>query len=176
MVDQMNEMELAMVRLKRILIATDFSETSDAALAYARQLAHAFGSTLHVLHVAGDVLAAAVGTEMYAADFVAMQRDVDEAARKQLDAIVTDEDRHTLAAQAIVRTSNSPAQEIVAYAHDAQIDLIVLGTHGRAGMAHLFLGSVAEHVVRTAACPVLTVRGAVSATVATRTEQTAAHA
>ena len=53
-----------MPMLEQILIATDFSETSEAALAYARQLAHAFGSRLHVLHVANSVLAAAIGTEM----------------------------------------------------------------------------------------------------------------
>jgi nucleotide-binding universal stress UspA family protein len=167
---------LSMIAIKHILIATDFSETSDAALAYARQLAHMFASTLHVLHVAGNVIEAAVGTEMYAADFVGMQREVEQAAREQLDVVVTDDDRRTLAVRAVVRTSNSPAQEIVAYAKDAKVDLIVLGTHGRGGVAHLFLGSVAERVVRTASCPVLTVRGYVSTSPASRIEEAAVHA
>jgi nucleotide-binding universal stress UspA family protein len=64
----------------------------------------------------------------------------------------------TIGADTVIVTSNSPARSIVAYAKDAQIDLIVLGTHGRGGVAHLFMGSVAERVVRTAPCPVLTVR------------------
>jgi nucleotide-binding universal stress UspA family protein len=165
-----------MTTIKHILIATDFSETSDAALAYARQLAHVFGSTLHVLHVAGNVIETAIGTELYAADFVAMQREVEEAAQKQLEVVVTDDDRRTLAARTILRTSNSPAQEIVAYAQEAKVDLIVLGTHGRGGVAHIFLGSVAERVVRTAPCPVLTVRGQVSTSPALRVEDAAAHA
>ncbi len=165
-----------MVALKHILIAIDFSETSNAAFFYARQLAYAFRSTLHVLHVAGNVLESAVGTEMYTADFVGMQEEVTEAAHQQLEAVVTDEDRRALNAKAIVRTSNSPAHEIVGYARDAKIDLIVVGTHGRGGLAHAFLGSVAERVVRTAPCPVLTVRGTLSASGTKRTEQVAAHA
>ena len=78
--------------------------------------------------------------------------------RKQLDRIVTEEDRQMLAAKIIVMMSNNAAQAITSYANDAQVDLIVVGTHGRGGMAHLFMGSVAERVVRTAPCPVLTVR------------------
>jgi nucleotide-binding universal stress UspA family protein len=58
----------------------------------------------------------------------------------------------------VIRTSDTPADEIVKYAQAETIDLIVLGTHGRPGVAHLFMGSVAEKVVRTAPCPVLTLR------------------
>jgi nucleotide-binding universal stress UspA family protein len=100
---------------------------------------------------------------MYGIDVVAMQQEVDAAGRKQLDAIVTPDTRHTLDVETVLRTSNSPADEIVTYAREASIDLIVLGTHGRGGMAHMLLGSVAERVVRTAPCPVLTVRGAAAA-------------
>jgi nucleotide-binding universal stress UspA family protein len=57
-----------------------------------------------------------------------------------------------------MRKSDNPADEIVQYARSEDIDLIVMGTHGRMGIAHLLLGSVAEHVVRAAACPVLTMR------------------
>jgi universal stress protein A len=147
-----------MITLKNILVATDFSEASEVALTYARQLAHAFGSTLHVLHVVGDVMAGAIGNEGYTINFVALQGEVEEAARKLLDAVVTDEDRRTLAAKTIVRTSSAPAQAIMSYAGDAHIDLIVVGTHGRGAMAHLLMGSVAERVVRIASCSVLTVR------------------
>jgi nucleotide-binding universal stress UspA family protein len=164
-----------MTAIKNVLIATDFSEPSIEALAYGRQLAHAFSSRLHILHVTGDI-AASAGTEMYGLDVIAMQQEVDAAARRQLDAIVTPDDRRTLDVETVLRTSNSPAQQIVAYARDASIDLIVLGTHGRGGMAHLLLGSVAERVVRTAPCPVLTVRDVVTVPASTQAAHVVAHA
>ena len=71
---------------------------------------------------------------------------------------LTDADRRDLDALAVVRISDAPADEIVGYARDEGMDLIVMGTHGRKAVAHLLLGSVAERVVRTAPCPVLTVR------------------
>jgi len=76
----------------------------------------------------------------------------------QIDQRLTDEDRRELHATPVVRVSDSPAEEIVQYARDHDIDLIVMGTHGRKNVAHLFIGSVAERVVRDAPCPVLTVR------------------
>jgi nucleotide-binding universal stress UspA family protein len=68
------------------------------------------------------------------------------------------EDRRDLHSKAVVLTSTTPALSIVQYARDAKVDLIVVGTHGRGAVAHLFLGSVAERVVRMAPCPALTVR------------------
>jgi nucleotide-binding universal stress UspA family protein len=146
-----------MITLKNVLVAIDFGEASETVLAYGRELARRFGATLHVLHVAENVVASAAGVEGFTVDLVALQREVEVSARKRLDAIVTDDDRRTLAATAVVQTSNSPALSIVSYARDAHIDLIIVGTHGRGGMAHLFMGSVAERVLRTARCPVLTV-------------------
>jgi nucleotide-binding universal stress UspA family protein len=165
-----------MMTLKNIVVATDFSEASEAALAYGRDLARAFGATLHVLHVAGNVIAAAIGVEGYTTDFVALQREVEESARKHLDALVTEQDRQILTAKTIVLTSNSPAQSIVSYAKDAHIDLVIVGTHGRGGMAHLLMGSVAERVVRTAPCAVLTVRGLLGESKLPEAGQIAAHA
>lgn len=147
-----------MILLKHILVATDFSEPSEAAFAYGRELARTFHAKLVVLHVAEDVAARAYGADGFVFFEPTLQRDIEAGAQKQLDALLCDEDRTVLSAQTIVRTSNSPAAAIVDYARDADIDLIVIGTHGRGGMAHLLLGSVAERVVRTAPCPVLTVR------------------
>jgi nucleotide-binding universal stress UspA family protein len=157
-----------MMTLKNILVATDFSEASAAALVYARELAHAFKSALHVLHVSDNVIAGAIGVEGYTTDWPALQREVDDAARKQLDRIVTEKDRQTLAAKTIVMMSSSPAEAITSYASDAQVDLIIVGTHGRGGMAHLLMGSVAERVVRTAPCPVLIARQTASATASSK--------
>ena len=146
-----------MIILENVLVAIDFGEDSDTVLAYGRELARRFGATLHVLHVAENVVARAVGIEGRTADLAALQQEVEAAARTRLDAIVSDDDRRMLAAKAVVQTSNSPALAIVSYARDAHVDFIVVGTHGHGRMAHLFIGSVAERVVRTARCPVLTV-------------------
>jgi nucleotide-binding universal stress UspA family protein len=147
-----------MILLKQILVATDFSEPSDAALAYGRELARTFGAQLQVLHVAENIAARAYGADGFVFVEPELQRDVEAAARKQLDAIVGDEDRQTLRAVTTVITANSPAGAIVEFAQEHAIDLVVMGTHGRGAVAHLLMGSVAERVVRTAPCPVLTVR------------------
>ena len=78
--------------------------------------------------------------------------------RRQLEALISDEDRERLRAEAVVLTDSSPARAINTFAKDAGVDLIVMGTHGRGAITHLLMGSVAERVVRTAPCPVLTVR------------------
>jgi len=147
-----------MVTLKRILVATDFGEAADVAFAYGRELARAFGASLDVLHVADNLLARGLAVEGYLTSFPDLQRDVETSAARQLDALVCDEDRALVGARTIVRTSTSPALAIVEYAREAQVNLIIMGTHGRGAMAHLLMGSVAERVVRTAPCPVLTVR------------------
>jgi nucleotide-binding universal stress UspA family protein len=146
-----------MIALKNVLVATDFSEPSDAALAYGRELARAFGSTLHVLHVVEN-LAARAAADAYPMMLPEMQREIEDAAWKRLEAMLTSADRKNLGATPAVRTGMSPAAGIVEYAREKQIDLIVMGTHGRGAVAHLLMGSVAERVVRTAPCPVLTVR------------------
>jgi len=165
-----------MMSVKNILVATDFSEASEAAIVFARQLAQTFGSTLHVLHVVGNVVAGAIGVEGYTTDFAALQHEVEQAARRQIDAVITDEDRRTLAARAIALTSSSPAQSIASYANDAHIDLVVVGTHGRGDASPLLMGSVAERVVHMATCPVLTVRHPVQKSAVSQATQVEAQA
>ena len=145
-----------MIALKAILVPTDFGEAADAALEYARALARSFSASIHVLHVAEDTAARMFAGEMYVPP--TFQADVEEAARKELHRRLVDNDANLLAIRPVVITSNSPAMSIVNYAKETGIDLIVMGTHGRGGMAHLLLGSVAERVVRLAGCPVLVVR------------------
>jgi nucleotide-binding universal stress UspA family protein len=147
-----------MIVLRKVLVATDFSEPSDAALAYGRELAFTFGAQLVVAHVAENTLTRGFGgDDGYVAD-PAVQRAVEAGARGQLEALISDEDLEQLDAAAVVLRSNSPARAITEYAREAAVDLIVLGTHGRGAVAHVLMGSVAERVVRTAPCPVLTVR------------------
>ena len=147
-----------MILLKKILVATDFSEPSDAAFAYGRQLARAFGAGLTVFHAAENLASRGYGSEGFVFIEPEFQSQVEAAARQRARALLSDEDRRELRAEAVVVTAISPAAAIADYARREQIDLIIVGTHGRSGVAHLMMGSVAERVVRTAPCPVLTVR------------------
>jgi universal stress protein A len=144
-----------MLAIKNILVATDFSEPSGAALAYGRDLARTHGARLHALHVRED-LAARYPTELGFPP-PSMVEQLDIAARRDLDAWLNDEDRRQLGAVAAVVTDASIAHGICHYARSHSIDLIVTGTHGRGAVTRLLMGSVAERVVRTAPCPVLTV-------------------
>jgi nucleotide-binding universal stress UspA family protein len=146
-----------MILLKNILVATDFGEASGVALTYGRDLARSYGSTLHVLHVADNILVRYAGGESMAV-LPELQTLIEEGARERLKTLVTEEDRTMLHAKPVVTTSLSTAETIVDYANEHTIDLIVVGTHGRGTLEHLLVGSVAERVVRTAPCPVLTVR------------------
>lgn len=146
-----------MIALKGILVATDFSEAADAALAYGRELARMFGATLHVLNVVDDVYVR-LGGDAYVAVLPELQQDVEQQARQRLAGLLVDDDKDPLPVKSVVVTSGTTAAAIVDYAANTGIDLIVVGTHGRGRVAHLLMGSVAERVVRTARCPVLTVR------------------
>src|SRR5580765_1875543 len=95
-----------MIRIQHVLVATDFSETSDAALDYGREIARTFGSTLHVLHVAESVYTQYVG-EAYSPVLPQLQQDVEDAARRQLDAAIDQEDRATLHAKPVVTVAIS---------------------------------------------------------------------
>jgi nucleotide-binding universal stress UspA family protein len=148
-----------MIALQQILVATDFSEPSTAALIYGRELATSFGATLQLLHVVDDLGARLTEPGAYP-ELDRLQSEAEATALTRLNGLLSEEDRQVLHARALVLTSTSPAETITSYARDAmpRIGIIVMGTHGRGVMAHLVLGSVAEKVVRTAPCPVLTVR------------------
>jgi len=149
--------EVAMITLENILVATDFSEPSDAAVTYGRELATRFGATLHVLHAAENILGR-FGAETYSATVPELQERLETDARRRLGELLIDSDNSGPSTIPVHVTASSPALAIVDYAKQKNIDLIVVGTHGRGGLAHLVLGSVAERVVRLAPCPVLTVR------------------
>ena|SRR5206468_1109799 len=146
-----------MIEIKNVLVATDFSEASDAALNYGRALARHFDACIHLLHVVQNVSAQAFG-DGYIAVMPEMQTDFEDVARKQLASLLIDNDDKPLRSRSALMRSNMPAATIVDYAKEHGIDIVVMGTHGRGALAHLLMGSVAERVVRTAPCPVLTVR------------------
>jgi nucleotide-binding universal stress UspA family protein len=145
-----------MLKISNVLVATDFGEASIAALAYGREFARAFGARLHVTHVVENSLMVA-GPDAAGVNVARLQAELEAQAQAKLDTIVTSEDREQLGAIAVIGVAQSPAFEIVQYARANDIDLIVIGTHGRGFVAHLLMGNVAEKVVRMAPCPVLTV-------------------
>ncbi len=146
-----------MTTITRILVATDFSDASTAALAYARLFAERFSASIHLLHVLEDLASHAWTTEVYVAALPGVHEEMERQARERLEQQMPAADRERFQAVLALR-GGSPFVEIVRYAHDEGIDLIVMGTHGRGPIAHVLLGSVAERVVRKAHCPVLTVR------------------
>jgi nucleotide-binding universal stress UspA family protein len=121
--------------VRQILFATDFSASSEAAARVARDYARQFGARLHILHVVWG------GTDPVTPPLLAR---LAEDLRKDVPVVTAVE-------------AGAPAAQIVRYAERHGIDLVVLGTHGRTGVTRALLGSVAEQVVRTAPCPVLTV-------------------
>ena len=145
-----------MIALKNVLVPTDFSETSDSALRYGKALAAAFGATLHVVHIVEEPYGQPWAVEAYGFSLAALQDEwIKDAQARLADGLTADE---KAALHAVTTTVlGHPVMEILRYAKDNAIDLIVMGTHGRGPLGHVVLGSVAERVVRKAPCPVLTV-------------------
>lgn len=146
---------------KTILVPTDLSEGAEEALDYALDLAAALGAQVHLLNVVGipslgvPELGLAMASVTIDTVVVENQKAIDElAARKRTTAPI---------GQAILRTGDAK-DTILQVAKELGADLIVMGTHGRRGLKRALLGSIAELVVRTAACPVLTVRTSDAAT------------
>ena len=142
-------------RLKKILVPIDFSDCSKKALQYALPLAKQHGAVITLLYVA-PTPSYAVG-EYGAIDISAFESDMRAAGERDLAAFAAREVPGKVPADTAVRTG-TPASQIVALAKSVAADLIVISTHGRTGLKYVFLGSVVEHVVRYAPCPVLIVR------------------
>jgi nucleotide-binding universal stress UspA family protein len=142
------------IEFNHVLVPIDFAEPSRRALDAAIELAQRFGGKLTLLHVY-EVPAYVYGGITFAtADFLA---PIEEAARKQLSEALTEVQRKVPSAKAVLR-QGGPAYEILAAIADLHPDLVVMGTHGRRGVSHALLGSVAERVVRMSTAPVLTIR------------------
>lgn len=135
--------------VRSILVPTDFSPTSDAALHYAAQMALTLGAHLYLVHVPGKT------GEHFEANFPHGRFETE--TRERLSSFLAAEELERLRPEYAVRVG-AAAEEIVRYADACDVDLIIMGTHGRSGIAHVLLGSVAEQVVRAAPCPVLLVR------------------
>lgn len=149
-----------MSKIDNILVTTDFSDTADAAFPLARQLAQKFDARvvlLHVLHpVETHIPPLAYGSAGLTAGH--LQKEYFESARSRLEA-TRDQFGENIE---VVVVPGTPHVEIVSYANDNKIDLIVMATHGRGFFSHAILGSTTERVVRRASCPVLTVKNSES--------------
>jgi len=141
--------------LKRILVPIDFSECSQKALQYALPLARQFGARLLVVYVMPANYF--VGSEFGPVDFPVPEGEWREQSLKELETMARREIGEAVAFDAVV-LQGQPAHEIAACAQEQQASLIVISTHGRTGLRHVLVGSVAENVVRYAPCPVLVVR------------------
>ena len=147
-----------MIKLDKILVPTDFSEFSRPAMEYGCAIAARFGAELNLLHIVPDPAmlvpeAAAFSIETMQAQSESLVKDAEAMLQKlPLDGWGNE--------KPIVRAVRVGAafMEIIDYARENSIDLIVIGTHGRSGLMHILMGSVAERIVRKAPCPVLTVK------------------
>ncbi|HUX15286.1 MAG TPA: universal stress protein, partial [Phycisphaerae bacterium] len=141
-----------MIRLTKLLVPTDFSEDSEQAARYAVELAKRFQAEIHCIHVV-DIPADLLSTSDYYMTGPSEQfiDQIREESKKNLEGFA---EKNLEGAQ--VQTAfleGSPFVEIIRYARDQQIDLVVIATHGRTGLKHVLFGSVAEKVVRKAPCP-----------------------
>lgn len=144
-----------MAEIKRILCPVDFSETSEHALRYAIDLASRLGADVRLVHAYQlPTYALPDGALLARPDFV---KELTTELQKQLDELVHRYSGHGVDLQGKI-VEGLAFSEINRIAEEEDADMIVMGTHGRTGMKHLLLGSVAERVVRTAQLPVLTVR------------------
>jgi nucleotide-binding universal stress UspA family protein len=147
-----------MLQLQKILFPTDFSKCAEQALAQAVFLAEKYGAEIHVLHVITifEDQPSVVSNEI--AETKEMVRKLEDIAEKQLNKLLDSHSSNDIKIITEIKRGLSAAPAILEYVSDKQIDLIVMGTHGRRGLGHLLLGSAAEEVVRLAPCLVFTIR------------------
>lgn len=143
---------------QNILVATDFSPAAGAGLDKAAELARDVGAKVTVCHVLDPSPLAPYATRGDSNAQIEMGQDVERAIHDALTEIVHTRFAGIEKAKTALIISANAAEGICHYAEKEKVDLIVLSTHGRTGLAHLLIGSVAERVVRHAPCPVLTVR------------------
>jgi nucleotide-binding universal stress UspA family protein len=147
--------------ITKILAASDFSEDSVLALSYAEDLARKYSAEIILLHVDQPLAPVIMTPELGPAmDVGAMSRIAEEQrllAQRELDKIVQRMRDSGLKVRSMLKVG-APFLEIIHTAQSEKVDLIVVGTHGRSGLAHVLMGSVAERVVQKAPCAVLSIR------------------
>jgi nucleotide-binding universal stress UspA family protein len=146
--------------INRILVPVDFSAHSEKAVRYATTVANRFGARLELVHVVEDpFVTGAWSSEAFVPNMPELLDTLTNAAQQQMAELKTRLAAHGFVVETAVITGQ-PAQTIVEHAIRGGFDLIVMGTHGRTGLSHVVMGSIAERVVQKAPCAVLTVREA----------------
>jgi nucleotide-binding universal stress UspA family protein len=145
-----------MLAIQRILVATDFTETSDRALEFAVELARKFAASITVVH-AYQIPAMGFADAGYIAG-AEVAAQLSTAGQNRLDAVIDANKTSGVPMQAVLREGVA-WEEVNAMAKEVDANLIVIGTHGRRGLARALLGSVAENVIRTSTTPVLVIHG-----------------
>jgi len=141
---------------KKILFPTDFSVASDYAMSYAISMAKRYKAKFFLLHVV-DTTYDISGFYIPHISAEKLMQEMEEAAEKKLTNISSAISRRIKAREIVVK-SGIPHKEILKFAKDKGVDMIIMGTHGKAGLDHLLFGSTTERVLRQASCPVLTIR------------------
>jgi nucleotide-binding universal stress UspA family protein len=149
-----------MITIRTILVPTDFDDCSAPTVHFAAEMAEKFNARIVLLNVVQDVELAMPDAVMPTPVAPPILNDLIAEAKKGLAKVEQVENLSRFSPQLEVRVG-SPAVEIVEAAKALKVDLICIGTHGRGGLAHFILGSVAEKVIRNSPCPVLTLRPAV---------------
>ncbi len=144
-----------MVKVEHILLLTDFSEDSNYALGYARALAELFQTKLYLLHVIENATSDLYGR--VAGDYLTMEANARNSAHTFLQQCADKELQQFADHQELVR-EGAILEEVLKAVAEYTIGTVVMATHGRTGLGHLLLGSVAEKVIRTVHCPVYVVR------------------
>lgn len=142
------------MQFKQILVPTDFSPHAEKAFAVAKDMARAGGGKIHLLHVVEPAAAAPLALAGILPQGEMVER-LEASARETLHDFVA-RNKGDLEVEGLLAVG-SPAVEVTRYAEKNKIDLIVTATHGRTGIAHALLGSVAERIVRMAHCPVMVI-------------------
>jgi universal stress protein A len=144
--------------IRNILVPTDFSAASQEAVRYAYELATGLGATLNIVHVLENPFAPGAFMEMYSPPPAEYFTDLERQAEERLRHVLTDDERQKVRAVLSTRLGVPSAEILDRLEETPTIDLVVMATHGRGGVARLVMGSVADKVVRGAPCPVLTMR------------------
>lgn len=147
---------------QHILVATDFSNASHLAIDAAAMLAQALGASVTLLHVYDIAPFAFSAVPVQQSDVIAQASDINLRILGELQRLREERLAKVAQVKTVVLEHSSPADGICEQAKEINADLIIVATHGRTGLAHLLLGSVAEKVVRHAPCPVLTLRSKVA--------------
>jgi len=146
-----------MINIRTVLCPVDYSIYSEKALNYAIEISLKFQAKLYLLHVLDIRFLDANNPELPTLHTANITNETIDALKSRLLKSVTEEIKGKISVEAIV-IQGIPFTEIIKASKEYNVDLIIIGTHGRTGLAHIIMGSVAEKIVRKAPCPVLSIR------------------